>query len=87
MAAMDVSRKLHAAGLVENVQLKGVEKMAERDPAALIHELGWYAKDPKSAAIKFAESKNLDLCFDLEAAATDGAVSLFTSVDSVYFEL
>lgn len=75
MAAMGVARKLHAAGLVENLHLQGVEKMA--DSAALSDELGWYASDPKTAAINFAVARSLDLCFDFEASENSDAVSLF----------
>jgi hypothetical protein len=76
MAATDVARKLHAAGLVENLHLRGVTEMAERDSTALSDELGWYASDPKSAAINFAVSRSLNLCFDFEASETNEAVSL-----------
>jgi hypothetical protein len=77
MAAMDVARKLHAAGLVENLHLQVVEKIAARDSAALSDELGWYASDPKTAAINFAAARSLDLRFEIEASETNDAVSLF----------
>ena len=80
MAAMDVARKLHAAGLVENLHLQGVTRMAERNSTALLHELGWYASDPRSAAINFAVSRSLNLCFDFEDSKTSDVVSLLVFV-------
>ena len=66
MAATDVARKLHAAGLVDNLHLPGEGRMAERaNAAALSQELGWYASDPKAAAVDFAVSRSLDLHFDV----------------------
>eukprot|EP01043_Picozoa_sp_COSAG02_P001466 COSAG02_NODE_31_length_50774_cov_1928.118204_19_plen_114_part_00 len=78
MAATDVARKLHAAGLVENLQLQGATEVAERNSAALSNELGWYASDPKSAVVNFAVSRRLNLSFDFEASKSNDAVSLLS---------
>ena len=73
MAAADVAKKLHSAGLLDNLYLEGVAKMAEReDYEPLPNELGWYASDPKTAVVNFAVSRSLNLCFQLEMAEADG---------------
>ena len=82
MAATDVARKLHAAGLVENLQLQGATEVAERNSAALSNELGWYASDPKSAVVNFAVSRCLNLTFDFEASESNDAVSVLSLKDA-----